>query len=383
MSVERAAASLAGLDIRAVGERALRDCVLKAMERLGLEGPAYLALLGRDPLERRRLAGEAVVQETWLFRDPDMFAALGRFAAGLGKPVRLLCVPCSTGEEPASASVSLVKAGLSPSDFAIDAADANPQALARARTGRFGASSVRSGLAAAAPHLRPGGEGATLDPALLARIRHIEADVLDESFLAGEPPYQAVICRHLLIYLTGAARERLAANVGRLLAPGGALFTSPAEAAAFARLGLEPHGRGITPERPPLPACQPAVRAASPRLPREPEPAPAADSEAPAALLDEARRLADAGRLQQALALLDEALSSGRPTAGHYHLKGAALLALGREDEAEQALRRALYLDPAHLESLSHLEHLARARGRDREAGLLAVRARKAGEAMP
>jgi chemotaxis protein methyltransferase WspC len=231
--------------------------------------------------------------------------------------------------------------------------------------------------------LRPGGEGLTLDPALLARIRYLEADVLDESFMAGEPPYQAVICRHLLIYLTGAGRERLAANIGRLLAPGGALFTSPAEAAAFARLGLEPHGRGVTPGLSPLPACQPAVRAASPRIPREPQPAPARESEAPAALLAEARRLADAGKLHESLALLDEALSSGCPTAGHYHLKGAALLALGREDEAERALRRALYLDPAHLESLSHLEHLARARGRDREADLLAGRARKAGEAMP
>jgi len=72
-------------------------------------------------------------------------------------------------------------------------------------------------------------------------------------------------------------------------------------------------------------------------------------------------------------------LTAETPSATLYHLKGAVLLALGREPEAEAALRRAVYLDPGHLEALTHLEHLSRARGLSDEAERLSIRAMRAG----
>ena len=91
-----------------------------------------------------------------------------------------------------------------------------------------------------------------------------------------------------------------------------------------------------------------------------------------------AQELADSGDLDGALALIELAVSQAGPSARLFQLKAAALLAKGLEEQAEEALRRALYLDPAHPEALAHLELLHRAKGRRTEAELVAARAKRA-----
>lgn len=380
------AAALAGLDLKAVGAASLRRAVKSALSRLEIDSAAYLDLLVRDPSERRLLAGESVVQESWLFRDPDAYDALARMLRGLpgcARPARILSVPCAGGEEPASIAVSLVQAGLAHVDFLIDAVDANPQALDRGRAGRFPPASVRGGLPPF-PYFRPvEPDGFALDGLILSRIHFFEADVLDDSFFQGHAPYQAIFCRHLLIYLAPEARRRLASTLSRLLAPEGVLFTTPAEAAAFQELGL-PTAPRRSANQAPVPCALPAP-APAPGAPGQPQAAlprqkPAAGPGHGEEVYATARPLADAGRLDEALDVIERGLTAGEPSATLYHLKGAVLLALGREPEAEAALRRAVYLDPGHLEALTHLEHLSRAKGLSDEAERLSIRAIRAAE---
>ena len=382
------AAARAGLDLKAVGPDNLRRAISRAMERLGLSDPEhYLSLLANDPSERRLLAGEAVVQETWLFRDPEAYAGLARLAPTFKQPVRILSVPCATGEEPVSIALTLLRAGMAPNQFLVDAADANPLALATARAGRFGPASFRGQARSGFPFFKSEGQDVVLDRAVLKRIRFLEADVLEQSFLAHEPPYQVIFCRHLLIYLAPPARLSLAGTLKRLLGGDGILFTTPAEAVAFMSLGLTSYPRapafvapnGSLAPGPSVPAVSASVASAQ-GVPDEAPPAKAPGLK-PCSGRD-AQALADAGRLEEALACVNEALSQSPPTAGLYHLKGATLLAQGREDQAEEAFRRALYLDPGHLESLTHLELLCRAKGRPDEAALLGNRAKRAGETV-
>ena len=313
------AAALAGLDLKAVGAPSLRRAVRSAMSRLDVDAAAYLDLLSRDSSERRLLAGESVVQESWLFRDPDAYDALARMLRelpGCTRPARILSVPCAGGEEPASIAVSLLQAGFSPEGFLIDAVDANPQALERGRSGSFPPASVRGGIPPF-PYFRPGEpDGFVLDESARSRIRYFEANVLDESFFLGRPSYQAIFCRHLLIYLAPEARQRLASTLSRLLAPEGTLFTSPAEAVAFQELGLPTAPRrsanhASVPCSAPAPA--PGKRApglAQPRQPepkRDPAPIPAGQTYAAA------RPLADAGRLDEALDAIEQGAGRGSP----------------------------------------------------------------------
>jgi chemotaxis protein methyltransferase WspC len=380
VSTHARAAELCGLDPRAAGEANIRRAFERGSARLGLDAREYLARLAADACERRLLAGDAVVQETWLFRDPDTFAQLAALAPSVPRPVRALCVPCATGEEPASMAITLLEAGLAPQEFLIDAVDANPEALAKARTGRFGPASLRGTLKDHGRYLVMEDDGARLAPEALSRIRFIEADAADETFLAEEPPYHVVFCRHLLIYLAAPARQVLVRNLSRLTGARGAFFTSPAEAGAFTALGLAPFPAvpGATGKAgPPISRPAPVARPEPAGRPMPDQPSGPADADP----VRKAQELADSGDLDGALALIELAVSQAGPSARLFQLKAAALLAKGLEEQAEEALRRALYLDPAHPEALAHLELLHRAKGRRAEAELVAARAKRAGRA--
>jgi chemotaxis protein methyltransferase WspC len=78
---------------------------------------AYWQHLTTTATERQALIDSLVVPETWFFREREAFAALARLgakrlAAQPGEVLRVLSVPCSSGEEPYSAAMALLDAGL-------------------------------------------------------------------------------------------------------------------------------------------------------------------------------------------------------------------------------------------------------------------------------
>src|SRR5262249_2017712 len=90
-----------------------------------------------------------------------------------------------------------------------------------------------------------------------------------------------------------------------------------------------------------------------------------------------ARTLADAGRLDDALSEVAQAGS----TADAFSLLGVIQQARGDRSAASAAFRKALYLDPAHREALTHALLLPGQRGdADRAAGWRGRLARIGGE---
>ena len=419
-------AGILGLDGDAVGRANLERAAAQAMARLGVSDPTrYLAILRADPAERRRLAGESVVQETWFFRDIEPFAMLGRLARTLPRPLRLLSAPCATGEEPYSMAMALMAAGLAPEEFTVDAADAHAPALDKARLGRFGPGSFRAPLADYSRYFRAEGPDALLSGRVRQSVRFFEADVLDPHFLCDAAPYAVIFCRNLLLYLDPPARKALAATLRRLLAPGGLLFAGHAEVAVLSGLGFAPapHPRAFACTHAPATLSAPSGHApgAGSRTPCPPPgasiPSPVAWQATPAqsngpasrhgsltgtpperhappggppaasalspARRDDPRALADAGRLDEALAVLTDDLAALGPSAERFHLLGVTYLALGRDQDAEEALRKAVYLDPGHAGALTHLELLHASAGRAEAASRLAGRAKRAGGERP
>ena len=100
--------------------------------------------------------------------------------------------------------------------------------------------------------------------------------------------------------------------------------------------------------------------------------------------LDEARSLADQGRLDEALRRCDDHLRTAGPAAEAFCLRGILFQARSEFDRAEDDFLRALVLDEGHEEALVHLALLSERRGDPvRAAGfrrrLAAVRSRSAG----
>src|SRR5262249_55035918 len=99
--------------------------------------------------ELQELIETVVIPETWFFRDVEAFTALVRLVTDEWLPshgtavLRVLSVPCSTGEEPYSLIMALLDGGLSRKEIKVNAVDISARALARARRGEYGPNSFR------------------------------------------------------------------------------------------------------------------------------------------------------------------------------------------------------------------------------------------------
>jgi chemotaxis protein methyltransferase WspC len=93
--------------------------------------------------------------------------------------------------------------------------------------------------------------------------------------------------------------------------------------------------------------------------------------------LPRARRLADAGRLDEALAECQSHLRAAGASAEAYSLLGVIQQARGDTGAAAAAFRKALYLAPDHREALTHAMLLAAQRGDVGQAAALRERLKR------
>ncbi len=408
--IERLLRDAIGLDACSIGSTLIERTVRLRMKNQGLKSmEEYERLVESSQPEWNELIEALVVPETWFFRDRGPFAAVARLArdpaaAGLpghpGRKLRLLSVPCSTGEEPYSLVMALLDAGVSPDRFHIDAADISPRALARAQEGVYGKNSFRGkDLAYRARYFHPAevGEGFVLSPAVRSSVHFYEANLFGESFMRGKAKYDFVFCRNLLIYFDRATQRLALEKINRLVAPAGVLFVGAAELPLVLDRGFVPAnlpqafacvraeeaplgapwrqprpGAARPPAAPPSRPAPPSTNYAPPRtLEETPRPSPGATAE-----LERAKVLADAGRLPEAAAVCEAYLREHGPSAQAYYLLGLVRDA-GGDSSAIDCYRKALYLEPDHYETLAQMALWSQKEGDAARARTFRERARR------
>ncbi|KVQ40673.1 MCP methyltransferase [Burkholderia cepacia] len=395
---------------------------------------AYWQQLNASADERRALIELFVVPETWFFRDREAFATLARLAADRlaalpGRVIRVLSAPCSTGEEPFSAAMALLDAGLDPASFTIDAIDLSPRAIEQARLGCYGRNAFRgTATEFRARHFTPTREGWLLDERVRACVQFSQANLVDPVADTGLR-YDFVFCRNVLIYFDRDAQDRVIRSLGERLADDGVLFVGPAETGVAMRHGMrsarvplafafhrEPAGAApdayaARPAAPlsvaaapyrraerftvaPPAATRPVLAVAPPAMPaaafdaRTELPAVAAEpvapvatgapvAEGPAPTLEDAQALANAGAFDEAERVLAQFSARVGPHADAFYLNGLIADARGRASEAGDFYRKALYLRPTHHEALTHLATLLDVGGDRAGAQWLLERARR------
>mgnify|MGYP006195268617 CR=1 FL=1 len=381
-----------GLDVTSVGpaiiERAVRQR-MQAQHKSTLED--YWITLNGSPKEQQALVEAVVVPETWFFRYPESFNALASLAlerlvqlAG-SRPLRLISLPCSSGEEPYSIAMTLLDAGLLPNQFHIDALDVSDKVLERARHGLYGRNSFRGDTLAFRDRFfqEQDSGGFLLDERVRKCVRLRTGNLLDSSLFAGEPSYDFIFCRNLLIYFDRPTQVRVLELLKRQLQEGGTLFIGPAEASLASQNGLQALGRQQTfafrmapaqpvisvPTRAPVSRSRPAVaipmRAIQPSRPRSAS--RALDTAVPnlqaVDVWSEVANLANAGRTDEARQRSEEHLQQNGPSAAAYYWLGLLCDAAGQGDQACAYYRKAIYLEPQHREALTHLAAHLEAQG--------------------
>ena len=400
-----------GLEPESLGVRVIGDCLNDLARDFPGRSFAAIALSAQhDAAVFAQVVAHFSVNESWLFRNPEQFAELRRFAQTRARPLKVLSLPCACGEEPASIAITLQEAGLSPSEFSIIAGELDAKALAKARQGWFPLSAFRGAIPD--PHwFEQREQRYILVPNLFARIEYRQLNVLEPSLFAGLPQdelFDVIFCRNLLIYLHVEARVQVLQLLRRIAAPGALVLTgtaeptlnfdAPVKMSGSANL-LQPNANAALPNRvsekprfeqtmfeqtkfertKDAPAWVAPVRVANepmltPKISVAPEPNARSLWKNRLATIEQS---ANDGDVHGACLRLEQLLDEAPTYAEAWYLRGVLASAQNDLVQAEMALDRASYLDPSHASTLRLRAEIARRAGDNDHAERLRARLKR------
>ncbi|MCF6238958.1 MAG: chemotaxis protein CheR, partial [Candidatus Marinimicrobia bacterium] len=196
---------LIGLKVSSIGSSTMNRVLSIRMKTVGIDNvEKYFDKLTGSRLELRKLVEDVVIPETWFFRDQEPFRYLTEYVLQAEKKLsggvlRILSLPCSTGEEPYSIAMTMLQAGLTPASFYIDAVDVSERALALAREGLYGENSFRvKDLSFRDSYFVSTEEGYALKQVVHDKVRFIQGNLLQTGFVETLGCYDVVFCRNVL-----------------------------------------------------------------------------------------------------------------------------------------------------------------------------------------
>ncbi|MFQ5643531.1 MAG: CheR family methyltransferase [Thiogranum sp.] len=385
-------------------ERRMRDCGITDIDD-------YRNIITQSETELNELIDTVVIPETWFYRDHNPFSAFSdwvRHTWLTGQqttPLRILSVPCSTGEEPYTLAMCLADCGVAAGDAQIDAVDISSVNIGRALDACYGNNSFRGGdLRFRDRYFDAVDSRFQLRDNIRQRVNFEQANILDQGFSEGRTPYHVIFCRNLLIYFDRPTQHHAIDRLEQLLSRSGILFLGhsetslllerPFEALDFPRsFGFRRTQKTKCEESTVVPRATrkaPPARRPGKRVPSEPlpfndgsdaggSPPPGdAPAEQDHELLQRAFRLADQGHLDEAANHCETLLQRQALQADTHYLLGLIREAAGNTAEAERMFRKAVYLDPAHYEALAHLSVICRRQGDNGNAQRFHERATRA-----
>jgi len=408
-----------GLNAISIGDSSIERAVKHRLSQCRMESlKDYFEHLLIDVNELNDLIEEIVVPETWFFRNNTPFEALNEYVIKSIEPklvkndkIRILSLPCSSGEEPYSIAISLHKAGVPLKNVQIEAADISKKALTKARRGIYGKNSFRGDDEKLKDkYFIKGGAGYRVIDKIRDVVSFKQANFLNVS-LGPEPAYyDAIFCRNLMIYFDRDTQQMALDKLFRALKERGVLFVGHAETShvdrnnfvplysaktfgyvkvhsSSARKTARPSQKpGNVPEqwrsifdqlskinsdskKPVLRKNQEIkdkYKTDNHRFSASQKPS---DVIAPKISLISVERLATQGKYSEAVDLCRNYLKQNPESAEAYYMLGLVTDLNGSPSDADNFLRKAIYLDPNHEPALLLASLLAEKRG-DIEAAL-------------
>jgi len=427
-----------GLYPCSIGDASIERAIHHRMQALdirvlGIKGEAeYLLRIQNDRKEFDELVEEVVVPETWFFRNIFPFEALASYLPGLKQErlddpdaeLKILSLPCSTGEEPYSIAMVLMEKDLPIGKFSINALDVSQRAIRKAKRAIYGQHSFREEYCGLRDkyfqHTRA---GYVLAPEVKEKVKFSRANIIADNFDHSQAKYDVIFCRNLLIYFDRPTQVRALKKLHRMLKPRGILCVGHAEAAqvtknyflpldismAFAFSKISENcaavSRAPSVSRKPSPKSNKTLKNLEStfqslvglvekdqeignRLSRNKRLTQAladshrrADKKSPKAkkksqetvqkekhtgrgfTLEKVSGYLELGRLNDATTLCESYLKQHPESADAYYYLGLISHQKGSPGGAESLLKKALYLDPGHHSAISLLALLAEKRG--------------------
>ncbi|MDG2277555.1 MAG: CheR family methyltransferase, partial [Pseudomonadales bacterium] len=390
-----ALAKTQGLSESTLSDTQIGALISRRMKITQINNPdQYAHRIKTSDAERRALIEALLVHESWYLRDQKPFALLKQhLLTESNKPsgLRILSLGSASGEEPYSISLTLLEAGLSTSDFTIDAVDLSTTAITRAKQGIYPAKILRE---VPKPWLKTYFDVMQKDRYTLKEtprkpVTFHHSNLLNLPGTIRDIQFDAIFVRNVMIYLAQEARTQTLLRICNMLTPDGILFVGHSEAGLLSRTQFYPVGGpgAFAYSRMRTPSSVKKTHSALIRTaqqskhrnnlpcsvkndtPKKNSHHPVLQPRTPG--LTKAKKLADQGAYSQAIVLLQSLLIEAPLAVSVYHQLGLIYAAQTRISEAKKSFQKALYLDSQHEASRTHLALILDASGEQEQASRL------------
>ncbi len=392
-----------GADIEIIGTKIIEHTVSSEMKKHGASDLLeYEKQLYTDPAVYDSFLEEIVVPKTWFFRNRDAFLYLKdsivpEWEKTGRKVMKLLSVPCSTGEEAFSLAATLFEAGLRSDQFHIDAMDISRNAIETTEAAVYPKSKTFiEEVAFSGKYIFERDDHYSVDDRLKKQIRFSHINLLDVSEITDHS-YDVIFCRNVLIYFNEKTRKKVVINLKKKLVNGGVLFSGHAEMNIFLGFGFVKHEskntfacrvgkrqpqlerKIITPKK-----LKHRIRKLSVHL-DDPEKKKRAKPESPRKMevknteerIREIKSVADNGDYLEAFRLCDAFQQEMKPNAEVYFIQGLIYQQENDFDRAQNLFEKVLYLNPEHYDALMQMSLLMEQKGRVAQSDLFKKRAKR------
>lgn len=355
------------------------------------------ASLDREQMEI--LAAHLTISETYFWREPQVFAALTDFILPelinskkkKEKNIRIWSAGCSTGEEPYSIAIALHKTIPKIEEWNITmlATDINPRALSKAMKGTYGAWSFRNSPAWLKSNYFINKEDRQFEiiPEIKKMVTFTCLSLAEMSAISSADTMDIIFCRNVLMYFTPGWISKIANSFYQDLTENGWFVVSSCElssqvfpqftsvnfpGAVLYRKGKNGSAYSLSAETTSevdfnsstfqLPvfdvekfkslkveaneSSSSTLQPFNPSTLRQPQPTP---EESSTTKIFSIRLLADQGRLEEALSICQQVITSDKLVPELYFLRASILQELGKNSEAIASLKQAIYIDPDYI----------------------------------
>ncbi|MEC7840412.1 MAG: CheR family methyltransferase [Chlamydiota bacterium] len=201
----------------------------------------YLDITLKTDEEIQAVIEHVVNTETWFYREKVAFSAIIKKIPVLSRPLEILDLACSSGEEPFSVLMEVAQQGLSLSSVEIDAVDVSMRALQRAKDGVYEKYSFRGhDFGYVEQYFDKVDHGLyAIREVLKNRVSFFQGNVVESDFTPPRDKYDVILCRNLLMYLHSDALEQVFTLFREHLREDGILIVSSSEGEITRRNGFE------------------------------------------------------------------------------------------------------------------------------------------------
>ncbi len=232
--------NICGIEMKEGKEPLVKARLWKRVKNLGLRGfKEYIDLVqgpsGQDEL--LQMVDVLTTNKTSFFREAQHFDLLReclRSEFRGKKRLRFWCAGCSTGQEPYTMAITLLKdmAENSRNDVRILATDISSRVLETAKAGVYEMESFEGvDQSVLRRHFTPHTEGGMKKYRVTDQVRSM-ISFARLNLMEGWPmkgPFDIIFCRNVMIYFDKETQERLVGRFRDILVPGGYLFVGHSE----------------------------------------------------------------------------------------------------------------------------------------------------------